>query len=243
MTDTMQDDGQKQDRALRPVERYRLYEQLVRRLLAHIEEAGLQPGEQMPSERELAQRLGVSRNSVRQAIVALEVQGIVGVRHGGGTFLLSRTPQDRTPQDTVTALRKRRQRLPDVLEAREALEVKIAELAARRRTAADLTAIAAALESMSADIASGGHGVGGDAQFHAAVAVATHNTVLIELMEHLSDAITESRVESLSQPGRPRRSLRSHQRIADAITAQDARKAASAMRSHVRLVGHVALLA
>lgn len=238
MTGTMQEKGQKQDQALRPVERYRLYEQLVRRLLAHIEEAGLQPGEQMPSERELAQRLGVSRNSVRQAIVALEVQGIVGVRHGGGTFLLSRTPQD-----TVTALRKRRQRLPDVLEAREALEVKIAELAARRRTAADLTAIAAALESMSADIASGGHGVGGDAQFHAAVAVATHNTVLIELMEHLSDAITESRVESLSQPGRPRRSLRSHQRIADAITAQDARKAASAMRSHVRLVGHVALLA
>lgn len=237
MTDAVQDQPQKQDHALRPVERYRLYEQLVRRLLAHIEEAGLQPGEQMPSERELAQRLGVSRNSVRQALVALEVQGIVGVRHGGGTFLL--TP---TPQDTVTTLRKRRQRLPDVLEAREALEVKIAELAAGRRTDADLTAMATALESMSADIASGGHGVDGDARFHAAVAVAAHNAVLVELMQHLSDVIAETRIESLSQPGRPRRSLQGHQRIAEAIAAKDARKAASAMRSHVRLVGHVALL-
>jgi GntR family transcriptional repressor for pyruvate dehydrogenase complex len=237
MVDASPDGGGTPGPALRPVERYRLYEQLVRRLLDHIEEAGLVPGQQLPSERELAARLGVSRTSVRQALVALEVQGVVGRRHGGGTFLVS---PDR--HDTLAALRKRRQRLPDVLEAREALEVKIAELAALRRTDADLAAIASALDCMSEDIAEGGHGLTGDAQFHSAVAAAAHNPLLGEIMTQLADLITETRIESLTQPGRPQRSLASHRRIADAITAGDGRKAASAMRAHVRLVGRVMLL-
>jgi GntR family transcriptional repressor for pyruvate dehydrogenase complex len=237
MVDAAPDDPGKREPALRPVERYRLYEQLVRRLLDYVEEAGLVPGQQLPSERELATRLGVSRTSVRQALVALEVQGVVGRRHGGGTFLAS---PDR--QDAVATLRKRRQRLPDVLEAREALEVKIAELAATRRTDDDLAAITTALDHMADDIKAGGYGVDGDAEFHAAVATAAHNPLLIEIMAQLSDLITESRLESLTQPGRPHRSLASHRRIADAITAGDGRKAASAMRAHVRLVGRVTLL-
>ncbi|HEX3590384.1 MAG TPA: FCD domain-containing protein [Pseudonocardiaceae bacterium] len=233
----MVDGAGRPEPALRPVERYRLYEQLVRRLLDYIEEAGLAPGQQLPGERDLASRLGVSRTSVRQALVALEVQGVVGRRHGGGTFLVSR---DR--DDTVAALRKRRQRLPDVLEAREALEVKIAELAAARRTDADLAAITRALDRMADDIDAGGYGVEGDAQFHAAVAKAAHNALLVDIMSHLSELITETRIESLTQPGRPNRSLAGHRRIADAITAGDGRKAASAMRAHVRLVGRVMLL-
>lgn len=237
MVDASPDEPGKPGPALRPVERYRLYEQLVRRLLDHIEEAELVPGQQLPSERELAARLGVSRTSVRQALVALEVQGIVGRRHGGGTFLVS---SDR--QDTVAVLRKRRQRLPDVLEAREALEVKIAELAATRRTDDDLAAITTALDTMAADIEAGGYGVAGDAQFHAAVAAAAHNQLLVDIMAQLSDRITETRIESLTQPGRPHRSLAGHRRIADAIAAGDGRKAASAMRAHVRLVGRVVLL-
>ncbi len=237
MVDASPDDAGKPEPALRPVERYPLYEQLVRRLLDHIEEAGLVPGQQLPSERELATRLGVSRTSVRQALVALEVQGVVGRRHGGGTFLVS---PDR--DDTVAALRKRRQRLPDVLEAREALEVKIAELAAARRTDSDLAAITRALDRMADDIAAGGYGVQGDARFHAAVATAAHNQLLVDIMAHLSDLISETRIESLTQPGRPPRSLESHRRIADAIAARDGRKAASAMRAHVRLVGRVMLL-
>ena len=65
--------------ALRPVERPRLYEQLVHRLREYIEEAGLKTGDRLPSERELAERLGVSRNTLKQATVALEVQGLVEI--------------------------------------------------------------------------------------------------------------------------------------------------------------------
>src|SRR5664279_501492 len=115
--------------ALRPVSRPRLYKQLVERLLAHISEEGLNTGQRLPTERELAQQLGVSRASVAQAVVALEVQGILSVRQGDGIYLLRQAD----PAETVKELIKRRQRLPDILEASEAIEVKITFLAAQRR--------------------------------------------------------------------------------------------------------------
>ncbi len=136
----------------------------------------------------------------------------------------------------------RRQRLPDVLEAREALETKIAELAALRRTDDDVLAIDRALAAMRAEIDSGGLGIEGDRRFHAAVTQAAHNPLLAEFMRSIAEQIAESRQESLRQPGRPGRSLDQHERIADAIRTGDARAAAAAMRRHVRTVSKVRLL-
>jgi GntR family transcriptional repressor for pyruvate dehydrogenase complex len=224
--------------SLRPVSRPRLYEQLVERLRAHIEEAELQPGDRLPAERDLAERLGVSRNSVKQATVVLEVQGIVEIRHGGGTYLRRRD----FPAEPVAALLDRRQRLPDVLDAREAIETKMAELAADRRTEDDLVAMDAALDAMRHAIKAGDLGCEADRDFHTAVAAASHNPVLIEFYRQLAPQIAETRAESLRQPGRPPRSLAQHQRIADAIRAGNMRQAAAAARRHVRTVGDVRLL-
>lgn len=224
--------------ALRPVARPRLYEQLVARLLDYIGEAGLEPGERLPTERDLAAQLGVSRASVAQAVVALEVQGLVSVRQGDGIYLLQRAD----PRESLQELVKRRQRLPDILEAREAIEVKITALAAERRTEEDLAAIEAALEVMKAEVAAGKHGFDGDMAFHAAVTAAAHNEVLAGLMELLASAIAETRRESLSQPGRPRRSLAGHRSIAEAIRAGDPEEATRAAREHIQLVADVALL-
>src|SRR5262245_55154783 len=94
-------------------------------------------GDSLQTERDLAARLGVRRASVKQAIVVLEVQGLLDVRHGGGTYLR----RDTLDVESVEELVARRRRLPDVLEAREALETKLAELAATRRTDDDLAAI------------------------------------------------------------------------------------------------------
>ena len=123
--------------ALRPLNRPKLYEQVVVRLREHVAASDLDVGDRLPPERELAERLGVSRASVRQAIVVLEVQGLVEVRHGGGTYLRERV-LDSEPVEELVA---RRRRLPDVLEAREARETKLAELAAQRRTDDDLAEI------------------------------------------------------------------------------------------------------
>ncbi|MEO3756296.1 FadR/GntR family transcriptional regulator [Streptomyces sp. B6B3] len=225
--------------ALRPMTaRPRLYEQVLDRLRAYVAESGLGPGDRLPPERELAQRLGVSRASVKQAIVVLEVQGLVEVRHGGGTYLVRGSLE----AEPVEALMERRRRLPDVLEAREALETKLAELAAERRTPDDLAALRSALDHMAEEVRAGGHGIEGDRRFHAAVTAAAHSALLAEFMRSIAEQITESRNESLRQPGRPRRSLAQHRAILDAIDAQQPGKAAAAMRRHVRTVAKVRLL-
>jgi len=166
------------------------------------------------------------------------VQGLVEVRHGEGAILRHTAPN----RAVVAALRTHERRLRDVHDAREALEVKLAELAAVRRTDADLEAIDEALRFMAGEVDAGDRGLTGDERFHHAVTEAAHSPVLAELMDNLADAIRETRLESLSQPGRPRKSLRSHQRIADAIRAGDGRAAARAMWAHIGLVSDVELL-
>lgn len=218
--------------------RPRLFEQLADELLGYIHREQFQRGDRLPAERELAAQLGVSRATLSQALVALQVQGIVDVVHGGGSVLLD-IPAGRRVVDTVRA---RRNRLVEVIEARGAMETSLARHAASRRTDADLTAIGAALDSMEADVERGGLGVDGDERFHAAVTAAGHSGLLAELMGEISELVRETRVESLSQPGRPHHSLAGHRRIAEAIRAGDPVAAALAMAEHIDLVSDVALL-
>lgn len=224
--------------ALRPVSRPRLYEQVASQILTWVGETGLRPGDRLPAERELAARLGVSRATVSQALVAMEVVGVVAVRHGDGAVLLGSARTSKV----VEALRTHAQRLPEILEAREALETKLAALAAERRTDEDLARIDDALEVMARDIEEGGRGVEGDELFHAAVTAAGHSALLERLMGEISDLVRETRIESLSEPGRPLDSLEGHRRIAAAVRAGDAAAARAAMRDHVGLVSDVALL-
>jgi GntR family transcriptional repressor for pyruvate dehydrogenase complex len=224
--------------ALRPVERSRLYEDVGQRLEELVRESGMVPGDQFPPERELAQRLQVSRTSVRQSFVVLQALGFVDVRHGEGVFLR----RTRGFGDSLVKLVERRRRLPDVLEAREAVEVKLAELAARRRNRNDLADMRTALDRMDKEIQEGGLGTEGDAAFHHAIALAARNEVLLHLVDAMAEVIGESRIESLSEPGRPPRSLAAHRRILAGIEAQSHQEAAEAMRGHLREVADVSLL-
>jgi GntR family transcriptional repressor for pyruvate dehydrogenase complex len=224
--------------ALRPVQRPRLYEQVANQIQAWITENALKVGDRLPPERELASRLGVSRATVSQALVAMEVVGMVSVRHGDGVVLLEPAGSAKV----VNALRRHAQQLPEIIEAREALETKLAALAADRRSESDLAAMYDALALMERDIATGGRGVEGDERFHAAVTAAGHSPLLAKLMAEISDLIRETRISSLSQPDRPVNSLRGHRKIADAIRAGDAEAAAQAMQEHVAMVSDVAIL-
>lgn len=224
--------------ALRPVVRLRLYEQLVDRIIEHIRSENMETGSRLPSERVLAQALGVSRNTLKQALLVLEVQGIIEVRHGGGMYLAR--PIDEV--EPLAALVDRRGRLPDVLDAREAVETKLAELAARRRTDLDLAALDAALAVMKDEIERGADAAESDQKFHAALVAAAHSPILGGLYGQIAGMIKESRIESLRQPGRPAKSLAQHQRIADAVRAGKAAEAARAARRHVETVRRVRLL-
>ncbi|MFD1532662.1 FadR/GntR family transcriptional regulator [Pseudonocardia aurantiaca] len=223
---------------LRPVSRPRLYEQLVERLLDYIHSERMKVGDRLPAERELATQLGVSRASVSQALVALEVQGVIDVRHGDGAVILDVSAE----RQIRAALRARRHRLREVIEAREALEVKLAALAAQRCTPEDIQAIDDALGLMAREIAQGERGLAGDEHFHAAVTAAAHSGLLAGLMAEIAELIRESRIESLAQPGRPEESLLAHRRVADAIRAGHAEAAATAMAAHIVAVSDTALL-
>ncbi|MDQ6526748.1 FCD domain-containing protein [Nocardioides sp. LHD-245] len=226
------------DRTLVPkVTRIRLYEQVAEQITSWIAATGLTVGDRLPPERELAQQLGVSRATLSQALVALEVIGVVSVRRNDGTVI------SRTVAGTIAqAIRAHADRLPEILETRDALETKIASLAAQRRTEEDLTEIEAALSAMEAEIAAGGRGIDGDERFHAAVTAASHSALLSRLMAEIATLIRETRIESLSQPERPKASLAGHRAIAAAITAGDPAAAARAMQDHIGLVSEVALL-
>jgi GntR family transcriptional repressor for pyruvate dehydrogenase complex len=224
--------------ALRPLERSRLYEDVGERLAQFVSESRMTVGDQFPAERDLARQLHVSRTSVRQSFVVLQALGFVDVRHGEGVFLR----RTRGFGDSLTKLLERRRRLPDVLEAREALEVKLAELAARHRSPDDLRAMNAALAQMRGEISAGGVGTEGDAAFHHAIALAARNEILLHLIEAMAEVIQETRIESLSEPGRPLRSLEAHGRILAAIESGNREGAAEAMRQHLRVVADVSLL-
>jgi GntR family transcriptional repressor for pyruvate dehydrogenase complex len=224
--------------SLRAPDRQRLYEQLAARLLDYVEVTGLSVGDRLPSERELAQALQVSRASVRQATVALEVRGTLEVRHGDGIYLRS------MPDDAghLMELMTQRHRLPEIFEAREALETQLAGLAAVRRTEDEIADMAAALDVMAADIGAGGLGEEGDRLFHQAVTRAARSPLLAEFMAAIAAPIAETRRSSLGEPGRPPRSLAAHRRILDAIQSGEEAAARNAMRRHVKMVADVGLL-
>ena len=208
--------------------RTRLYEQVAGQISAWISDNGLGAGDKLPPERELAQRLGVSRATLSQALVALEVVGVVEVRHGDGTVV---TSGHQKSTRIVEAIRSHADRLPEIIETRDGRETKLAGLAAVRRTDEDLARIDA-----------GGRGVEGDERFHGAVTSASHSLLLARLMDEIGDLIKETRIESLGQPGRPQDSLAGHRAIAEAIRAGDPEAASEAMHAHVAMVSDVALI-
>jgi GntR family transcriptional repressor for pyruvate dehydrogenase complex len=211
---------------------------IVEQLVGYITDNRLKEGDRLPAERDLAAKLGVSRASLSQALVALEVQGVLSVRHGDGAVLV-RPP---TEERAIQALREHADRMPDILEAREALEVRLAALAAERRTDEEMAAIDAAIATMESEIDSGERGVVGDEMFHEAITSAAHSSLLAKLMREIAGLIRETRIESLSQQDRPRASLQGHRRVAEAVRRQDPTEAARAMADHIRMVSDVALL-
>lgn len=226
--------------ALVPIGRSRLYEQVIARVRDHIDLEGLEPGDRLLPEREMAERLGVSRTSLRQALTALEVMGLVEVRHGGGVFI-TQPPEALLPH-LATALADAHAQLPAIMEVRQAIETQNARLAALRRTRDDIDGLTGALQEMAEADDDVDRAADADRRFHDGIATAARNPLLHELWVHMAGPIDSTRRASLARPGRPAASLRAHRRILDAIARGEGNRAARAMRKHLDVVADVGFL-
>jgi len=216
-----------------PIEPKRLWRRIAEQIAALIDAGELAPGSRLPGERELAQRLAVSRPSLREALIALEIEGRVEVRGGSGVYVARPAPRG--------AMAEPEEAGPfEVLEARLLIEPDCAALAAARADAAGRARIAAALNRLRADAEAGRFRVETDRGFHEAIAAATGNAMLERLVAELwrvQTAPLAARLSSLAvSAARRRDTLGEHAAIAAAVTAGDAAAAKAAMRRHLRAV-------
>ena len=219
----------------------RLSESVAGRLEAMIVSGELAPGRKLPSERDLAALLGVSRGLVREAIHELALKGLVHRRQGRGTEVRGPFRSDFSGA-LIGYLTQTARDVTELLDFREALEPPIAARAAERATSVDvqrLHRISAALDAegdpeRAADL---------DAEFHHAIAVATRNNVLVKLVERSMELLNQTRRRNLQTPERRRMSRDAHRAILAAIEARDGDAAERAMTDHIRGVAALVMRA
>ena len=217
---------------LEPVKRSRIYEHIVGQINALIREGRWAPGDQIPPERELAERFKVSRTSVREALRALEMQGIIDSRQGGGTFIRTGDTEMLVGPLAAAILRGRRE-LAEVLEVRELIEPGIARLAARRATAEHVAELETLLQRQRECIAAERSFVEEDTAFHYTLAKAADNHILLRLHNVILDVLRESRQSYLHVPNRPQMSLRGHEAMLAAVKAKDVDAAYLTSLAHI----------
>jgi GntR family transcriptional regulator, transcriptional repressor for pyruvate dehydrogenase complex len=194
---------------------------------------GLEPGERLPPERELCARLGVSRTVVREALNLLEARGLISIEHGRGA-VVSGGNTNAVRDALGVILRVRPKVLWELLEMRAILEVGISGLAAERATVEDTDAMRAELERMAALIDAPEGYVDADVEFHALLARAARNEVLLTMLEPIVDLLRASRRVSASRrPGSALRALGEHEEILRRVEAGDAEGARREMRAHL----------
>ena len=220
---------------IEPVKSTRIYEEIVRQVKQLIAEGKLKSGDQLPPERDLAEKFMVSRTSVREALRALQSRGLIEIRAGEGTFVRDISVETLIEPLALVIL-PHREAVGELFEARRLLEPAIAALAARRATPEDIAEMARILEEQAKEIAQGRTGLSQDAAFHGAMAASAHNRAISRIDGALMDLLTQSREESLHTPGRPTRSHEDHQRILEAIRRRDEVGAHRAVLDHLTAV-------
>jgi DNA-binding FadR family transcriptional regulator len=213
--------------AAAPIRIPQRYEQVVQRLAADVLAGRLAPGERLPSERDLARALGVGRASVREAIAALQNEGVLETRPGSGSFVAADAPARlagsaaELPHDAGPS---------DVLEARALLEPRVARLAATRAGGrdADVEALLAAMDEVAdvTDAAARASWSESDRLFHRRLAALTGNPVLLSLADHVAALMDEPlwrrlRDESVATPGRTAIHAAEHRMIYEAVVEAD----------------------
>lgn len=220
---------------LTPLEIPKAADVLANVLREQILDGQLGVGISLPSERELAQQSGLSRATVREALLILEVEGLVTTRTGrnGGTEVMR--PRAETVQRSIqTFIRGQGVRFESVLQAREAIEPQSARLAAMRHTAADWADLLERHQAIQACIADIPAFLQANLAWHVCLVRASHNELLIAFTQAISQAVYEATdLRGFNSPDVRQAVVMAHQKVMDAIQARDADAAWRRMGRHV----------
>jgi DNA-binding FadR family transcriptional regulator len=228
---------------LQTVEPQRLYRQIAEQLRSLVAAGEFDVGQRLPAERDLAVQLGVSRPSVREALIALEVEGVIEVRTGSGIYVrASKTEAGKGRSGPAMAATDDEVPLEwgplEVMHARGLIEPETAALAAERATRGDVNAIAAGLRQMQQQARRGEVPREGDEAFHLAIAQASGNGVLLDTLERYWRARHGPLFERLGDyfegPESWQVAITEHEAVLDAIRAQDPSQARRAMQRHIK---------
>ena len=215
---------------IQPVEPRRLYLQIADQVRALIAAGEFQPGSRLPAERELAKRFGVSRPTLREALIALEVEGYVDVRPGSGIVVTTQKGTAPGGSDEEGPL--------EILRARILIETEIAAEAAEIMKPQDVAALEQILTAMKAEAADEAARVDADRQFHRYIAAKLANKVLLRLVMGLFDQrntpLARQFATDFDNPKTWIAVLAEHRRIISALAARDPQQARKAMRDHLR---------
>lgn len=214
----------------------RLSEEVSGDLLRRIARGEIKPGDRLPTEKALGEAFGVSRAVVREAIARLKADGLIETRQGSGAFVVEapKTINLRFWQGAGPELDE----LRDIFELRAMVEGAVAELAAQRRDASDLKTMAEQLQAMDNAMTAGHDGTEADDNFHIAMARATHNAYVSQLVEFLGRHFSDSRKLSWQgtrdEHAHPHEAQNEHRALFDAISRGNAEAARRCAQEHLR---------
>jgi len=214
----------------------RLYEQIVQQIEESILKGSLKAGDQLPAERELAIRFGVSRTAVREAVKALREKGLVEAYSGRGTFITDGTSQAVRQSFDLMVKIGQPEGSTDLAEVRSILEPEIAALAAERAEESDRATLREAVAVMDRSLKDADAYIEADLDFHLALAEAAANPLILSLIDSIVGLLREQRLRIFQVEGGPQRGQIHHKRILEGMEKRDAKMARDAMKAHLEQV-------
>jgi len=219
--------------SLTPVVRTTLTADICRKMVGQLIRGAWAEGEKIPAERELCQKLGVGRASLREALKALEIMGMIETRLGDGTYVCKRSEFFSRPLLWAIASSSEAD-ARELIEARTVIEVELAGLAAEHASADDLKQIAEHLERMEKTKKNPEEFVQADVDFHIAIGRAASNSILMNALHLIRNLLREWILTAVGARGVAEKACAQHRRVLSAIKSRDRAGARKEMRKHLQ---------
>jgi GntR family transcriptional repressor for pyruvate dehydrogenase complex len=230
------------DDFLTPVTRTTLTGDICRKMVTHLIRGDWREAERIPPERELCQRLGVGRASLREALKALEIMGMIETRLGDGTYVCNRS--DFLARPLLWAITGSSEtEANELIEARKLIECELVGLASERATAEELTNIGNHLDRMEQALAMPEEFLRADIDFHLTIATAGHNRILLNALLLIRNLMRDWIRSTIPIEGVTSIAFDQHKGIFLALAKKNRAQASNLMRSHLNDMAHYLLVA